>query len=144
MRRHYHTDNASRAVRAGGLEIIFEPTELRAGAWSGILSTEDEAAQAVLASLVSVDGPIREITEEEFNLQKKKTTHAVHGSLLWREPSAPLLKPRNAAPAAEPQQAAVPASSPGDVHMAFIEAEPPDELAEEPTTKKPARKRGKT
>lgn len=68
MRRHYHTDNASRAVRAGGLEIIFEPTELRAGAWSGILSTEDEAAQAVLASLVSVDGPIREITEEEFNL----------------------------------------------------------------------------
>ena len=144
MLRYYHTDNASRLVRAGGFEFAFEPTELRAGAWSGILSTDDEAAQAVLATLVSDGGPIREISEEEFNLQKKKTTHAVHGSLLWREPSAPLLKPRNAAPAAEPQQAAVPASSPGDVPMAFIEAEPPDELAEEPTTKKPARKRGKT
>ena len=143
MRRHYHTDNASRAVRAGGLEIIFEPTELRAGAWSGILSTEDEAAQAVLASLVSVDGPIREITEEEFNLQKKKTTLGVHGSLLWREPSAPLLKQRSAAPAAEPQQAPAHASSPGtDVSVAFTEAEPPDELAEEATTKKP-RKRAK-
>ncbi len=144
MRRYYHTDNASRAVRTGGLEFIFEPTELRAGAWSGILSTEDEAAQVVLSSLVSVDGPIREITEEEFNLQKKKTTQGVHGSLLWREPSAPLLKPRNVAPAAEPQQAAARASSPGtDVSVAFTEAEPPDELAEEPT-KKPARKRGRS
>ena len=141
MRRHYHTDNASRAVRAGGLEIIFEPTELRAGAWSGILSTEDEAAQAVLASLVSVDGPIREITEEEFNLQKKKTTHAVHGSLLWREPSAPLLKPRNAEPAAAAAAPAPTSSAATSADVTFTEAEPPDELAEDQV--KPTKKKGK-
>ena len=140
MRRYYHTDNASRAVRAGGFEFVFEPTVLRAGAWSGLLSTEDESAQAVLATLVSDDGPIREITEEEFNLQKKKTTNGVHGSLLWREPSAPLLKPRSAAPAAEQPPPARASSAGTDVSVAFTDAEPPDELSEEPQ-KKPARKR---
>ena len=138
MRRHYHTDNASRAVRAGGLEIIFEPTELRAGAWSGILSTDDEAAQAVLATLVSDEGPIREISEEAFNLQKKKTTQGVHGSLLWREPSAPLLKQQSVAPAAEVPQA--PSASAAEVNVTFTEAEPPDELAEET---KPAKRKGR-
>lgn len=138
MVRYYHTDNASRLVRAGGFEFAFEPTELRAGAWSGILSTDDEAAQAVLATLVSDEGPIREISEEAFNLQKKKTTQGVHGSLLWREPSAPLLKQQSVAPAAEVPQA--PSASAAEVNVTFTEAEPPDELAEET---KPAKRKGR-
>lgn len=149
MRRYYHTDNATRSFRAGGIEFHFDPVELRAGAWRGLLSTEDEEAQIALASLVSADGPIREITAEEYEAQKKKT-HGGLGSLLWRAPSAPLL-PKAAKPA-EVEQAPQPSVSSavtesaiaGSGPVAFAAAEPPDELAEEePKQQSSGKKKGK-
>lgn len=138
--RYYHTDNASRAVRAGGFEFQFEPTELRAGAWSGLLAVADESAQAALISLIFEGGPIQEITAEEFEAQKKKTS-GVPGSQRWREPSAPLNPRASAAPAAvEPPP---PAPSSTDIEIKFAEAAPLDELAEQPEqvkTKKPRKK----
>ena len=142
MRRYYKTDNATRSFRSGGFEFQFEPTVFRAGAWAGLLAVDDEAAQLALAPLIYDGGPIRELTAEEFEAQKKKTT-GVTSSQRWRDPSVSLLPkaaesaPRVEAAPPQPEQSST-ATESAEIRLA--ETAPVDELAEDPKPKRAKKK----
>ena len=143
MRRYYKPDNATRSFRSGGFEFQFEPTVFRAGAWAGLLAVDDEAAQLALAELIYDGGPIRELTVEEFEAQKKKTT-VVTSSQRWRDLSVSLL-PRKADESAPRVEAALPQSEQSSTatesaEIRLAETAPVDELAEDPKPKRAKKK----
>lgn len=141
-RRYYHTDNASRAYTAGGFEFQFEPVALRAGAWSGLLATDDESAQQALSTLIEQNPAITEIGQEEFDaIQKKKTVDVRSSPSLREQFVLPKKQPQSVPPVVAPPP---PAESSTGIEL--TELAPPEELSEvavEP--QKPARgKRSKS
>lgn len=65
----FQTTNASRAYRSGSFEFTFEPVEVVAGAWRGVIevATEPEAE-----ALRAINGPVSEVSAEEYAALKKK------------------------------------------------------------------------
>lgn len=142
--KYYLTDNATRAYRSGGFEFRFEPTEVRAGAWRGLLATAEKAEQAALAELCAANPAVREIGAEEFEALKKKTP-AVPFSPSLRDPSVSRLLPRSVEPVAPeaplPTELSPATEAPVEVQLA--EASPPDELSEEVAAAPTPKKKGK-
>ena len=66
---YFQTSNASVPYRAGGHEFTFEPIEVIAGSWRGVLEV---ATEAEAEALRTIKGPVSEVTAEEYAAQKKK------------------------------------------------------------------------
>lgn len=149
----FQTSNASVSYRAKAkddvFEFTFEPVEVVAGAWRGVLQvvTEQEAD-----ALRSIKGPVSEVSAEEYADLKKK----------WFPNSRPLKHSVEPLPQTLHEAASSVAASPeadastdtddlaGDVvvgeptaaepvSLKLGTAEPPNDLAEDPTPAKKSR-----
>jgi hypothetical protein len=67
--RYFLTSNATRGYYAGGFSFTFEPTAMERGTWHGVLATDGQSADALAAAAYP---QVSEITEEQFNEEKKK------------------------------------------------------------------------
>lgn len=78
--KYYHADNATRRIRAGDVEIAFEPYSIIGGAVAGVYATEVETEQWALSRILNSKG-ITEITEAEYNDKKKAKGSSNSGPL---------------------------------------------------------------
>lgn len=85
--RYFHTFNASRIIKAGGFEFLFEAYDQIGGIWAGIASIDDPAKiDALVAYSQTPTNGVSEIDEAEFvSLQKKNSSVKLPNS----EPYAP-------------------------------------------------------
>ena len=143
----FQTSNASVPYRAGGHEFTFEPIEVIAGSWRGVLEV---ATEAEAEALRTIKGPVSEVTAEEYAAQKKKwfpnsrrLTPSVEQSpqTLHEVAASVALNPE--AESSTDTEAGVPAlAAVGDAPVNFKlgTAEPPNDLAEEAPAKKSRKK----
>lgn len=135
--RFFKTTNSSRSYKTAGLEFSFEPVGQIGGSWFGVLALEKSSA-GILAGAAFPQ--VTELTEEEYNDEKKKPqSRSSHSYDLQaqRPPAAPVSPPApSAAAAPESPESQIPKHQSARV-------EPPDELSKtEPVrpVAKPVRK----
>ena len=143
----FQTSNASVPYRAGGHEFTFEPIEVIAGSWRGVLEV---ATEAEAIALRTIKGPVSEVTAEEYAAQKKKWFPNSRRLMPSVEPLPQTLHEVAASVALNPEaesstdtEAEVPApAAVGDAPVNFKlgTAEPPNDLAEEAPAKKSRKK----
>lgn len=78
--KYYHADNATSRIKAGDVEIRFEPYGIIAGAVHGVFATDVEAEQWALSRIVGSSG-VSEITKEEYDDKKKAVASNNSGPL---------------------------------------------------------------
>lgn len=141
----FKTANASVPYRAGDYKFTFEPVEVIAGSWRGVLEVAtDKEAEA----LRSIGGPVSEVTAEQYaDLKKKWYPH----SRTLTQSSKPLPQTLHEVASSVEQQDSPEASSSTDTEEAPVlqdteaaevklgSAEPPDDLSGKDTPSKKAR-----
>lgn len=77
--RYYHAANATKRIKAGDVEIQFEPYAVIGGAVSGLFSTESETEIWALSH--GAGSGVTEITKEEYDHKKKAVASNSSGPL---------------------------------------------------------------